>query len=160
MSDRILAWIATLGPVGAMPAPGTAGSLAAVGLGLASINSFGLGGLVFLTALAAVIGFPAARAHHRLTGIDDAGAVVIDEVVGQWLALMAIPLAPGFSLPYLLAVALSFVLFRLFDIFKPGPIRQAENLPGAAGVMADDVLAGIAAGAVTFAACLVWERLA
>ncbi|XDZ66960.1 phosphatidylglycerophosphatase A [Alphaproteobacteria bacterium LSUCC0684] len=159
MADRMLLWIATLGPVGHLPAPGTAGSFVAVLLGLACINAFSLGGFVAATALVAVIGLSAAGAHYRRTGQHDAGAVVIDEVVGQWLAMMAIPLAPDFSLPYLAAVACSFLLFRLFDILKPGPIRRAESLPGAAGVMADDVLAGIAAGVVVFMAASLWEMI-
>lgn len=159
MTDRILAFIATLGPVGHLPAPGTAGSAVAVLLGLACIHAFGLGGFVLVTAVISVIGLSAAGAHFRITGQKDAGAVIIDEVVGQWLAMMAIPLSPDFSTPYLLAVAGTFVLFRLFDILKPGPIRIAENLPGAVGVMADDVLAGIAAGIVVFGVAEIWGVL-
>lgn len=69
---------------------------------------------------------------------EDPSQTVIDEVAGQWLALVAIPVSP-------LAVLLSFMFFRLFDISKPGLIDRAQRLPGGWGIMADDVLAGILA---------------
>ena len=94
-----------------------------------------------------LLAFPAIDAHYRKTGIKDAGPVVIDEVIGQWLPLL---LLPPFSMgtDSLIGYGLAFILFRLFDITKPGPVRKAEALPGAAGVIADDVLAGIAAGVI------------
>ena len=160
MTDRILAFIATLGPIGRLPAPGTAGSLVAVPLGLACIHAFGPGWFALATAIVFLLGLSAAGAHYRLTGQKDAGPVIIDEVVGQWLAIMAIPFTPDFSAPYLLAVAGAFVLFRLFDILKPGPVRMAEQLPGSLGVMADDVLAGVAAGIAVILAVYLWGMFA
>ena len=85
-------------------------------------------------------------AIRRLALTDDPGWVVIDEIAGQWIALFAVA---RFSPLPLLA---GFLLFRLFDILKPGPIRAAERLPGALGVMADDVLAAAAAALVLLAA--------
>jgi phosphatidylglycerophosphatase A len=81
-----------------------------------------------------------------MTGKHDNKEIIIDEVVGQWLVLLAIPLSPMWERDYLLLVALGFVLFRVFDILKPPPVSTAEDLPGAAGVIADDVMAGALAG--------------
>jgi phosphatidylglycerophosphatase A len=67
---------------------------------------------------------------------EDPSQAVIDEVAGQWIALLFIPASP-------LAVLLAFILFRLFDILKPGPVDWAQRLPGGWGIMSDDVLAGV-----------------
>ncbi|NTV67648.1 MAG: phosphatidylglycerophosphatase A [Chlorobaculum sp.] len=67
---------------------------------------------------------------------EDPSQAVIDEVAGQWIALLFIPASP-------LAVLLAFILFRIFDILKPGPVDWAQRLPGGWGIMADDVLAGV-----------------
>ncbi|HTU55038.1 MAG TPA: phosphatidylglycerophosphatase A [Acetobacteraceae bacterium] len=90
-------------------------------------------------------------AIRRLDVRDDPGWVVIDEIAGQWIALLG---AMGGG-PLLLVAG--FVLFRAFDILKPGPIRWAERLPGAIGVMADDVLAGAAAALLLLAARLAFR---
>jgi phosphatidylglycerophosphatase A len=67
---------------------------------------------------------------------EDPSQTVIDEVAGQWLALLAIPASPP-------AVLLAFLFFRIYDIAKPGPVDRAQRLPGGWGIMADDVLAGL-----------------
>ena len=152
---KILAQTATLGLIGKLPAPGTAGSLVAVISGAFIAVQFGIGALTLATALVAILGFPAAKAHERLTGKKDAGEVVIDEVAGQWLTLLAVPIAPTLSPLYLAYAAAAFLLFRLFDITKIGWIKTAENLPGAAGVMADDILAAIFAGVIIYAAAII-----
>ena len=72
--------------------------------------------------------------------------VVVDEVVGQWLALAG---ARTLELEIWLA---AFLLFRLFDIWKPAPVRQLESLPGGVGIMADDLMAGVYAALVLFVA--------
>lgn len=82
--------------------------------------------------------------RQALSSQDDPQEVVIDEFAGYYLSLLAIPL----SLESILA---GFCLFRLFDIVKPPPIRRLENLPGAIGIMADDLGAGIYAGGVLYA---------
>ena len=146
--DRLLAAASTLGPVGRLPAPGTAGSLAALAAGIALLQ-WGHGALALALAAAALAAFPAIGAHYRLTGRHDAGEVVIDEVVGQWLAMLVLP-APGTGGFWFWALA-AFALFRLLDIAKPGPVGWAERLPGAAGVVADDVAAGALAGAAVWA---------
>ena len=141
-------WIATCGGVGFFPiAPGTAGS--AVGLVLvvvlgraplaqpwrSSLLAFVALGLFFL-------GVWAAGAAEKHFGQIDPGPVVIDEVVGQLLTFLALP---GASWKWLLA---GFVLFRIFDITKPWPIRKLEKLPGGWGVLADDLMAGVFAAIV------------
>ena len=148
MRDRLLAQCATLGPIGTLPAPGTMGSLAAIILGAGITITLGLGGLVVAIIIATILGFPAANAHYRTTGIKDSGSVVIDEVVGQWLPLLVIPVPPLLNTDYIIMLVAAFVLFRVFDIVKIGLVKKAENLPGAAGVIADDIVAGIMAGIV------------
>ena len=77
---------------------------------------------------------------------DDPGAVVLDEIVGYLIALALFAAVVG--LPDPTAVVVLFAAFRVFDIAKPPPIRRLEELHGALGVMADDALAGVYAGAV------------
>ena len=148
MRDKIFAQLATLGPIGTLPAPGTMGSLVAVIMGALITINFGVGILIVFIIVATILGFLAADAHFRITGIKDSGSVVIDEIVGQWLVLLVIPFAPQFNIEYTIMLGVAFVLFRFFDIVKMGPVKKAESLPGATGVMADDVVAGILAGLI------------
>ena len=144
--NRALMMLATLGPVGFFkPAPGSWGSAAAVVLAaiLAMLSPWLL---EIATLPVCLLGVLAAGRYQTVTSRHDAPEVVIDEVAGQWIALLAVPLDWRW---YLLA----FLLFRLFDIVKPGPVRMAENLPGGIGVMADDIVAGMSA-----AACLLLIR--
>ena len=122
------------------PAPGTVGSLVAVLLGAAMLAAWPPA-LPLAAAAAYLAGLWAVTAA---AATDDPGWVVIDEFAGQWIAML--PLAH----PSPLGLAAAFVLFRLFDIVKPGPIRTAERLGGAQGVMADDIVAG------AVAALLLW----
>ena len=87
-------------------------------------------------AFALAVGIPAATIVERESQREDPGYVVLDEVAGQWIALIACPV----SLRYAIA---ALVLFRLFDIVKPPPARQLERLHGGAGIMLDDVAAGL-----------------
>ncbi|NYF81249.1 phosphatidylglycerophosphatase A family protein [Granulicella arctica] len=126
------------------PGPGTYGSVAAVLLWYGAANALHpsqfiltIGTLIAAIA-ATVIGIPAATIVAHESGRKDPGHVVIDEVAGQLIALIAIPA----DWPHAL---LSLLLFRAFDIFKPPPIRQLERLPDGQGIMFDDVAAGILA---------------
>jgi phosphatidylglycerophosphatase A len=94
-----------------------------------------------LAALTVTIGIPAATKAARSAGIEDPQFVVIDEVAGQIIAFIAVPL----SWKSLLA---GFILFRGFDTVKPPPARQLENLPDGFGIVFDDVAAGLYALAV------------
>lgn len=91
-----------------------------------------------LIAAAAVtlIGIPAATVVERESAKHDPGHVVIDEVAGQLVALLFVPLEAWH-------VVLAFVLFRIFDILKPPPVRQFERLHGGLGIMVDDLAAGV-----------------
>jgi phosphatidylglycerophosphatase A len=124
------------------PGPGTYGSISAVLLWYAAAHLLHPApvALAIGTAIAAIgatlIGIPAATIVARESGREDPGHVVIDEVAGQLIALVAIPADWRHA-------ALSLLLFRLFDILKPPPIRQLERLPTGTGIMLDDVAAGL-----------------
>lgn len=138
------AWtVATFFGVGfGKPGPGTWGSIAAVLLWSVAAMAFHarptalllalLGGIAF----ALVLGIPAATIVARESGRKDPGFVVIDEVAGQWIALLLAPAGWRYAL-------LALVLFRLFDITKPFPVRQLESLPRGWGIVIDDVAAGL-----------------
>jgi phosphatidylglycerophosphatase A len=135
--------VATFFAIGYMrPGPGSWASAATTLLWFA-LGSFipGSWRANFCTALAAVvvlIGIPAATRVARATGIEDPQFVVIDEVAGQLITLIGVPL----SWKSLLA---GFILFRVFDTIKPPPVRQLERIPDGAGIVLDDVAAGIGA---------------
>ena len=96
---------------------------------------------IALALLITLVGIPAATRVARATGRKDPQFVVIDEVAGQLIALIAVPLAWKTFLAGL-------ILFRAFDIIKPPPVRQLEKLPEGTGIVLDDVAAGIFAFAV------------
>ena len=124
------------------PGPGTYGSIAALLLWLAAAHALHptRAALAIGTALAAIaatlIGIPAATIVARESGREDPGIVVIDEVAGQLFTLILCP-------PDWPHAILALILFRLFDIFKPWPIRKLESLPAGTGIMLDDVAAGL-----------------
>ena len=132
--------VATLLGVGRLrPGPGTWGSAAtmllwaalASGLAPSARTPVALG----LAALVVLVGIPAATRVARGCGTKDPQFVVIDEVAGQLIALIAVPLAWKSFLA-------GFILFRVFDILKPPPVRQLEAIPEGAGIVLDDVAAG------------------
>lgn len=139
-------------------APGTAGSL--LGLAVTELLVAASGTLAaWLFALAsALVGVWAAGRAAAGRGVKDPGEVVIDEVAGQAIALATLhtalpaPARPG---PTWGLVVAAFLLFRLLDVVKPGPVGRLEELPGGLGVMADDLLAGAIAGVVVAGAALV-----
>ena len=124
------------------PGPGTWGSIAAVLLWFAYAQLAHptpqtlLIALVTGIVLSIVLGVPAATIAARESGRHDPQFVVIDEVAGQWIALLFSP----FDLRHAL---IALVLFRLFDITKPFPARQLESLPEGWGIVFDDVAAGL-----------------
>jgi len=91
---------------------------------------------IALALLVTLIGIPAATRVARASGLKDPQFVVIDEVAGQLITLIAVPLAWKTFLA-------GFILFRSFDIIKPPPVRQLEALPEGAGIVIDDVAAGL-----------------
>lgn len=125
------------------PAPGTWGSLGALPFG---VMIYALGGGYTLCACAAIItiiGLWSATKFDAALESHDSKMIVIDEVAGQWIALIPAALNP-------VLIMLAFILFRFFDILKPWPVSFFDKkVDGAAGVMFDDVVAGIyAAGFV------------
>jgi phosphatidylglycerophosphatase A len=181
--DPLARAIAVVGGCGLAPlAPGTVGALAGVvafvavtsGLRAAGVSpSLSLavhGGLLLLLC---VVGTWAAGRAERIFGRHDDGRIVIDEVAGQWVALLPVavlgPLGPAAgvgpvegavdsveSLLFSGAVVTAFVLFRVFDVWKPGWVRWAERrFDGGWGVMADDLVAGTYAAVLLLALVIV-----
>jgi phosphatidylglycerophosphatase A len=124
------------------PGPGTWGSVAAAllwagyALGARPNAPVLLVALFIGIVLSIALGVPAATIAARESGRHDPGFVVIDEVAGQWIALLGSPISWRSGL-------LALVLFRLFDITKPFPARQLEQLPEGWGIVFDDVAAGL-----------------
>ncbi len=155
MKHALATQIATVGGIGRIPfAPGTWGSAAAIPLAFVSHYLGGITLLILITAILTVAGYWASAVY--LDGrAEDPSEIVIDEVVGMLIALW--PLSWGLSMsgtaPHVFpwpGWVGGFFLFRFFDIVKPPPVRWADR-PGALGVMLDDVLAGIMAGACMLA---------
>lgn len=135
---RLPSLIATFGGAGLLPkAPGTWGSLAALPFGLGLLWAGGPWLLALGVLAVTAAGWWASAAHAGLTGMDDPGEIVIDEVAGQWIALLPASLAwPD--------VLTAFLLFRAADIFKPWPASWADRrLHDGLGIMADDLVAGV-----------------
>ncbi len=138
------AWsVATFFGIGYLkPGPGTYGSIAAVLLWAAYAWLAHPSALTLLVALligialTLIFGVPAATMVERQSGGHDPQFVVIDEVIGQWIALLFCPVDWRHAL-------IALVLFRLFDITKPFPVRRLERLPGGWGIVFDDVAAGL-----------------
>ena len=125
-------------------APGTFGSLVGIGVFFALRSLvFQVVGVVVVTGL----GIWAASRTEQILGAKDPGKVVVDEVAGQMIALLPLTvfaLGRGW-------IIVSFILFRLFDIFKPYPARRFEALRAGWGIMADDLVAGVYAGVIVAA---------
>lgn len=143
-TDYLALSIATCG-VGYLPlAPGTFGSLVAVGIFLLLARATPPNALVAVVLVAIVVvtfvGIWAATRTEQLSGRKDPGKVVVDEVAGQFIALFPLTLFTRWST---LAVIVSFILFRFFDIVKPYPANRLQELHGGAGVMFDDLVAGV-----------------
>jgi phosphatidylglycerophosphatase A len=140
------AWIATAGGVGLSPyAPGTFGSIIALP---AWIWLRELAWPLQLAVLLAAFGLGviAANRVEASTGQHDPGWIVWDEVIGQWLSLMLAAWLVG-AQPLWWELGVGLLCFRLFDVLKPWPIGVVDQrLPGGVGTMADDALAGVAAG--------------
>ena len=158
---RVSLAIATAFGLGYLPkAPGTFGSLLSVALmglywsPLVKYRSLDIyiwdhyfvvqeqGFLVLFIILVSAVGLVCATRVAGYTSNKDPQIVVIDEVSGQLIAYLGI----GSAMPNWQYLLLGFILFRVFDIWKPFPARQAESLPGGLGIMADDWIAGLYAG--------------
>ncbi|WP_321363922.1 phosphatidylglycerophosphatase A [uncultured Celeribacter sp.] len=145
--------IATMARVGYMrPGPGTWGSAAAVPLFWILHETLGVPGVLIGTVVMFIAGLWATGEMTRGMDNHDPSEIVIDELVGMWIAL--IPVSIGSAMAGAPSTALwpawptAFIAFRLFDIWKPGPIGWADRRGDALGVMLDDVIAGVFAAIV------------
>lgn len=147
-ADDPALWIATWFGAGLLPkAPGTWGSLAALPFAWLIHAKLGQAWLAAGAVLLFAVGVWAAERYRRHDDAQDPQAVVVDEVVGQWLVLAVLP---G---PELLSYAIGFALFRLFDVWKPWPVSWADrHIKGGLGIMLDDALAAAYGASVLFLA--------
>ena len=133
--------LATLGPIGYLPASGTCASLVTLVVLWYVQASFPLSLLMFLLAtLGALVIIHKSLPLYKEK---DPSCIVIDEVIGTMVAVWGIPRS-------MLAYSVAFLLFRFLDITKPFFIAYAENLPGCWGILADDIVAGLLAGVITY----------
>jgi phosphatidylglycerophosphatase A len=140
---RVAVLLATGFGLGYLPvAPATWASAATALVLLAALPRLGLPAFVAMilavTALALVVCGPAEKTLGH-----DAHPIVLDEVVGMLIAVCGVPAIGHAHPPYALTLLAGFLLFRVFDIWKPPPVGRAQELPGAFGIVMDDVLAGI-----------------
>jgi phosphatidylglycerophosphatase A len=135
--DKLFMFIATGAYSGYLPkAPGTWGSLVGVLLWL-GLRNLAIGPYAAVVAVLFVVGTAAAGAAEKIVDRGDPGLVVIDEIVGQLIALAMVPNHP-------VAVIAAFALFRFFDILKPFPVGWLDqHIHGGLGIMLDDVVAGL-----------------
>ncbi|MEA1917108.1 MAG: phosphatidylglycerophosphatase A [Campylobacterota bacterium] len=155
----------TVGYSGLFPkAPGTAGSLVSLIPGLLILAYFGSQTLFLAAILIGVVAIKSVDRYELSSGIHDDKRIVIDELVGMWLALS---IAPGVTFEInrltqldnglLLQIVLSFIFFRIYDIKKPSFIGRIDrDVKGGWGVVGDDVIAGVAAGITT---ALVYQAI-
>ncbi len=133
-------------------APGTMGSLIGVLFGYFLILNLDIKFYLIFLLIFIIVSYFLCEAHLKLYNVRDPKEVVIDEISGQFIAMLGCVKSEK-STYIFLSLLLSFVLFRFFDITKIGPIKRFENLPNGIGIMADDIVAGLFA-LVTQAAIL------
>lgn len=138
-TDRLVLAFCRVEPAGLSPkAPGTMGSLAAALLAPLLFMPLSMPFRCLLLVLLFIAGGVAATRAEKLLRQKDPGSVVIDEVMGQWISLLPFATLAWWEF------AIAFVLFRIFDIAKPWPVRASENwLPDGFGIMLDDFFAGL-----------------
>jgi len=145
MTSSVARILATWFGCGYSPAaPGTVGAAAAILIAyLFSWDRWtsGIAGCAI-----GIVGIFASNVESKSRGVKDPGHIVIDEVAGQWITLA------GATALNWKSYLIGFVLFRLFDIWKPAPVRQLEKLPSGTGIMADDLMAGLYGAVVLYLA--------
>lgn len=154
--SRLIRALATVGFLGDLvPAPGTTvGSLAGL---LLFIACAGTPWHLLVGLLLTLVSFPVCGLEARRRQQRDPGAVVLDEVVGQWWALQVLTWS---GVPRQFSWLIStFLVFRLLDVLKPAPVGRVEELPGGLGIVADDLVAGVLAGGLVSAAFLTGRSL-
>ena len=116
--------------------PGTFGSLVSLPIGYIILKLFGFWIFILIITLLLAVSYYAISKYLIAKKSKDPKEIIIDEFVGQFIALIFIP-------DTILGLLVSFLLFRFFDITKVYPVNKAEKIPGAIGVLADDVVAGL-----------------
>ena len=138
MKNILSNWFSTVFKIGYLPiAPGTWGSLAALIVWYVLIGHISSITLIALIVIIFALGVYTSSVIEINLTIKDPSIVVIDEWVGQWIALLFLKESDIWWSFF------AFLLFRLFDIWKPYPIKKLDNMYGGWGIMLDDVLAGI-----------------
>ena len=147
----------TVGFSGLSPkAPGTVGSFVALIFGLFLLQFLHVSTLFLLALFITVVAIKQINIYEKEVGIHDSSEIVIDELAGMWIALSIC----GINSENMFILApLSFVFFRLFDIYKPSVIGRIDrDVKGGLGVMGDDVVAGIFAGICTAGSWQLLEK--
>ncbi len=142
MKQKLSELFATVFKIGTVPfAPGTVGSLVAFGAWYWIFPRINLLLFVIITLIIMILGVITSSIIEEYTKESDPSRIIIDEWVGQWIAFWFVPYSIGYGLS-------AFLLFRLFDIWKPGLIRKLDKLHNGWGVMLDDVAAGFLSGII------------
>jgi phosphatidylglycerophosphatase A len=137
MNTKLANYFSTVVKIGYLPlAPGTWGSLAALAFWYLILPTFSSITFIVTIIIIFILGIYTSSVTERVLEKKDPSIIVIDEWVGQWIALLFLPKSFVWSI-------VAFALFRLFDIWKPYPIHRLDNIKGGFGIMIDDVLAGI-----------------
>lgn len=152
-SGRFSKFIVSLFGVGYFPGfPGTIGSLVIAALAYTLYSTFEIHWIwdIEIFLLFILLGFVAGYDLVKHHDIKDPSWFVMDEAAGMWLSMMLLPK------DNLWVIVIAFLMFRLFDIWKPWLIKKAEKIPGATGIMLDDVMAAIPSWVITFT---IWELI-
>ncbi len=162
MKNELAKLTATVFYIGYLkPAPGTWGSLAALPLAWLLYSIGGVWLFLLAIPMGYIKGYIATKWMTEGTPDHDPSEIVIDEVVGQWIALAPVIIGAAHQGVNVLALwpgwVAAFVLFRLFDILKPGPVGWADRKQNATGVMLDDVIAGVLAGICVLGLAGFWH---
>ena len=123
-------------------APGTMGSLIGVLIGSFLILNLDIKFYLIFLMIFIMISYFLCEAHLKLYNAKDPKEVIVDEISGQFIAILGCVHSENLTYIFL-SLLLSFILFRFFDITKVGPIKKFENLPNGIGIMADDIVAGL-----------------
>ena len=142
MTKKYIIYFCTLFNLGFISSmPGTLGSLVAIPFGYLILKYHGIWILIFTVITLIIISFFLISKYLQINKTNDPQEVIIDEFVGQLVALI-------FISDHIIDLFTCFFLFRLFDILKIFPVNKAEKIPGAVGVIADDIVAGLMAGTI------------
>jgi phosphatidylglycerophosphatase A len=144
-------------------ASGTVGSFGALILAIILLKVIPMETFFMLTVAISVIGIFEVNKYEAKTKTHDDKSIVIDEVAGMWISLVfsvSVAMELGFGYSYELSLILSFLTFRLFDIWKPSTIGYIDRkVKGGLGVMGDDILAGLAGGFLTIAVLMGLDKI-